>query len=94
MYQWEKRESPEINPHTMVNQFVTKEARLHNGEKTVSVINAAGKTEELHTKIYEEHPLTVYTKTGRLNGFKLITLSKCKTRQYKALRGRHRQNRL
>ena len=29
---------------------MTKEARLYNGEKTVSSIKGAGKTEQLHVK--------------------------------------------
>ena len=29
---------------------LTKEARIHNGEKTVSSISGAGKTGELHIK--------------------------------------------
>ena len=29
---------------------MTKEARINNGEKTVSSISGAGKTEELHVK--------------------------------------------
>ena len=34
----------------MVNQPMTKEAKIHNGEKTVSSINGAGKTGQLHVK--------------------------------------------
>ena len=34
----------------MVNESTTKEARLYNGEKTVSSINGAGKTGQLHMK--------------------------------------------
>ena len=30
--------------------FLTKEERIHNGAKTVSSINGAGKTEQLHVK--------------------------------------------
>ena len=37
--QWYKIESPEINPHTW-----TKEVRLYNGEKTISLTSSAGKT--------------------------------------------------
>ena len=29
---------------------MTKEARIYNGEKTVSLINGVGKTEQLHAK--------------------------------------------
>ena len=31
-------------------KFLTKEARIHNGEKTVSSISGAGKTGQLHVK--------------------------------------------
>ena len=40
-----------------------KQARLYNGEKTVSSINGAGKTGLLHVKKMKlEHSLTPYTK--------------------------------
>ena len=41
--QWNIIESPEINPHTLDTLFLTKEARIHNGEKTISLISGAGK---------------------------------------------------
>ena len=44
---WNKIESPEINPCTMGTLFLTKEARIYNGAKTVSAINGAGKTGQL-----------------------------------------------
>ena len=34
----------------MVNWYMTKEARIHNGEKTVSLIYGAVKTEQLNVK--------------------------------------------
>ena len=34
----------------MVNQSMTQEARIHNGEKTVSLKSGAGKTGQLYVK--------------------------------------------
>ena len=42
--QWNKLESPEINPHTCGHLILTKEARIHNGEKTIYLTNGARKT--------------------------------------------------
>ena len=44
--------------------FLRKKARIYDGAKMVSSINAAGKTEQLHTcKIMKlEHFLTPYAK--------------------------------
>ena len=42
--QWNKTESPEINPRTMDTLSLTKEARIYNGEKTISLTSGAGKT--------------------------------------------------
>ena len=42
---------------------LTKEARIYNGGKTVSLINGAGKTGQLHIKRMKlEHCLTPHTK--------------------------------
>ena len=42
--QWNKIESPEINPRTYDTLSLTKEARIYNGEKTISLPSGAGKT--------------------------------------------------
>ena len=42
--QWNRKESPEINFAPIDTLSLTKEARICNGEKTVSVTSGAGKT--------------------------------------------------
>ena len=39
--QWNKIESPEIHPHTYGHLILTKEARIYNGEKTISLTSEA-----------------------------------------------------
>ena len=43
---------------------MTKESRLYNGGKTVSSINGAEKTGQLHVKTKVENPLPSYTKVN------------------------------
>ena len=48
IHQWNKIETPQINPCTYGTLFLTKEAKIYNGAKTASSISCAGKTEQLH----------------------------------------------
>ena len=50
IHQWNKIETPQINPCTYGTLFLTKEAKIYNGAKKASSINGAGRTGQLHVK--------------------------------------------
>ena len=45
--QWNKTESPKIHPPIYGHLILTKEARIYNGEKTISLTSGAEKTGQL-----------------------------------------------
>ena len=66
--------------------FLTKDARIYNGAKTASSINGAGKTGQLHVKEW----IRTLPNTIHKDKLKMDYRPKCKTRNYKTLRGKHR----
>ena len=48
--QWNKTESPEVNPCTYGYLIFDKGVKKYSGAKTASLINGAGKTGQLHIK--------------------------------------------
>ena len=48
--QWNKIESPEINPCIYGYLSLTKEAIIYNGEKTIALTSGAGKTGQPRVK--------------------------------------------
>ena len=44
IHQWNKIESPGVNPCTYGYLIFDKEARIYNGDKTISLTSGAGKT--------------------------------------------------
>ena len=70
---------------------MAKEARMYNGERIVSLIIGAGKTGPSTCKRMKlGHSLTLYTKINS----RWIRNLNVRSRNYKALRGKHRQNTL
>ena len=60
---------------------MTNEARICNGEKTVSSISGAGKTGQLHVK----NEIRTFSNTIHKNKLKMDQIPKCKARHYKSL---------
>ena len=70
---------------------LTKEAKIYNGEKAIFLASGAGKTGQPLVKKNETRTLSNIIHKNKL---KMVQRSKCKTRNYKTLRGEHRQNTL
>ena len=69
---------------------LTKEARIYNGLKTISLTSGAGKTGQPLVK----NETRTLSNTIHKNKLKMDSTSKRKTRNYKTPRGEHRQNTL
>ena len=69
---------------------LTKEARICNGEKTISLTSGAGKSGQ---PLVKDETRTL-SNTIHKNKLKMDYRSKCKTRNYKTPREKHRQNTL
>ena len=63
--QWNRIESPEINPHLYSQLIFNREASTYNGLKIVSSINDVGKTGQIHAgKMKLDHLLTPHTRVN------------------------------
>ena len=69
---------------------LTKEARIYNDERPISLTSGAGKTGQP----LEKNETRTLSDTIHKNRLKMDYKSKCKTRNYKTPRGEHRQNTL
>ena len=48
--QWNRIESPEINPHLYSQLIVNKEANIYKGLKKVYSVNGVGKIRQMHAE--------------------------------------------
>ena len=69
---------------------MTKEARIYNGEKTVSSVSSAGKTGQLMQK----NETGTLPNTIHKSKLKIDQGPKCKPGHCKTLRGKHRKDTL
>ena len=88
--QWNSIESPEANSHIYVQRIYDKEIRMYNGEKTFSLISDSEKCGQLD----EKNKITTLFGTIHRNKLKIGQIPEFKTRHYKTLREKHRQNTL
>ena len=69
---------------------MTKEAKIYNGERTVSSISDAGKLDSYT----EKNEIRTLPNTIHKNKLKMDSRPKCKTGHYKTLKGKHSKNTL